>query len=263
LLAAPDGRLFVIGLGHAVAVDDARGEIAVTHAVHQGSEVALGGARSVGGDFVAVWLLWRSLLPHADVPDTLGRSLRGESGDDERAVADALRELDARFVLAPPDLRPPVGQGRALIARVRRVLSVTPDPEGLARTVADIVLGLPLDGSAGVEGLDEPTEESAALGPGAAWIDTGRGERLKLGPSLRNILACLLEHHRREPSRTLSTWELLEAGWPGEKIAAQSGANRVYAAINRLRNMGLRSTLERHDDGYRIVPGARITLIEE
>lgn len=263
LLAAPDGGLFLVGLGHAVAIDDPSGDIAITHAVHQAPEVALGGPRTSGGDFVAAWLLWRALVPHVDVPETLARALRGESGDDERVVAETLRELDERLALAPLGARASYADLCASRARIRTTLSVTPDPEGLARTIADVVLGLPLDGSSGVEGMDEPTEESVALGPHAAWIDTGRGERLKLGPSLRNILALLLAQHLREPARTLSTWDLLEAGWPGEKIAAQSGANRVYAAINRLRNMGLRSTLERHDDGYRIVPGARLTLIEE
>lgn len=98
-----------------------------------------------------------------------------------------------------------------------------------------------------------------------SWIESPLGERrrVELGPSLRRMLALLLERHRGEPGRTTSTWELLEAGWPGERLVADAGANRVYAAIKRLRNMGLRGVIERHEEGYRIAPHARLTEIAE
>lgn len=263
LLVSPSGRLWVQGFGHRIAIDDERGEVAVASAVFQAPEVALGATPTPRADFVAAFLSWRSLLPQVDVPDALARVLRGEAKAEDAPLSACLCELDARFTVAAPGDRSEPEVGLALLERMRRILAVTPDPDGLARSLSEIALGLPLDGEWDVPAVDEPTEESIALGPDASWIDSGRGERLKLGPSLRNMLALLLARHRDDPQRTASTWELLEAGWPGEMVQAEAGANRVYAALKRLRHMGLRSAIERHDDGYRIVPLARITLITD
>ena len=52
--------------------------------------------------------------------------------------------------------------------------------------------------------------------------------------------------------------ELLRAGWPGERVVARAGANRVYNALATLRSIGLRDVIERVDSGYRIRAGLRV-----
>lgn len=259
LLVSARGELALVGLGHRVATDDEHGALAVAHAVHQAPEVAAGGAPSASGDLVACWQLWKALLAHAELPDALARALRGEGGEE---IAERLREMD-RWAAESPDRRGVVQEGEARWRALRDAIGVLPDREGLARLLSDVALGLGPDAGWDAGEWGEATEESVALGPEGAWIDTARGERIKLGPALRNVLALLLERHAEEPGRTASTWELLEVGWPGESILPDAGANRVYATIRRLRNMGLRGILERHDEGYRIVPNAQITWIRE
>lgn len=252
LLASPNGQLWLVGFGHSIAVEDERGSIATAHAVFQASDVALGTRPSQAGDLKAIWLLRSSLLSHTHVPDALSRVLRGETAPEDETLATCVRELDAQetdLALAQP-----------IVQRMRACLATTPDPDGLAQTVSDLVLGIPSD-ALWTGALDEPTEESVALGPDAEWIDRGGYERVKLGASLRRILNLLLRWNDEDPGRSVATWELLDAGWPGETMLPEAGANRVYAAISRLRNMGLRGSIERHDEGYRISPLARITRI--
>ncbi|AKF03526.1 helix-turn-helix domain-containing protein [Sandaracinus amylolyticus] len=260
LLVSARGELALIGLGHRVAVDDERGAIAVAHAVFQAPEVGAGGAASASGDLIACWQLWKALLALAELPDPLARALRGEPRDEDAPIAAALREME-RWASESADRRAGYDEGQRRWAALRAAIGVEPDPEGLSRVLGDVALGL--DPALRLDEWGEATEESVALGPAGAWIDTARGERVKLGPALRNVLALLLQRHAEDPGRTTSTWELLEIGWPGESIQPDAGANRVYATIRRLRNMGLRGVIERHDDGYRIVPGAQITWIQE
>jgi len=84
--------------------------------------------------------------------------------------------------------------------------------------------------------------------------------RHRLGRSLRRITLRLVERHQSGASVSLTMWDLLEAGWPGERPAIGAGANRVYVAIARLRGMGLRDSIERFEDGYRIAPAATIRI---
>ena len=44
--------------------------------------------------------------------------------------------------------------------------------------------------------------------------------------------------------------DLLEAGWPGERVLPEAAANRVYVAVATMRKLGLRDVLLSRDDGY-------------
>ena len=70
----------------------------------------------------------------------------------------------------------------------------------------------------------------------------------------RLILQALADQYLSDPGRALSQTQLLEAGWPGERMFAQAGAGRVYTAIATLRRMGLKPYLSRRDDGYLLDP---------
>lgn len=256
LLASPQGKLWLVGFGHSIAVEDERGSIATAHAVFQSSDVALGAAPSQAADFAAIWQLRASLLPHADVPAALGRVLRAEGRDEDKALALCVQALELRAAWNDLDA------ATQCIDRMHACLEIEKDADGLSETVANLVLGLSGE-AAWASAIDEPTEETIAICSDASWIDNGTSERVKLGASLRKILKLLLTCHDENPERSVATWELLDAGWPGEAMAPEAGANRVYAAINRLRNMGLRGAIERHDEGYRIGPRARIIRITE
>jgi hypothetical protein len=92
----------------------------------------------------------------------------------------------------------------------------------------------------------------------ASWFRVQQQETQRLGSRapLRRVLLCLLD--RAALGEACDVWRLLEAGWPGERVDPEAGANRVYAAVSTLRRMGLRSVIERFDAGYRISPSAQI-----
>jgi len=83
-------------------------------------------------------------------------------------------------------------------------------------------------------------------------LDGRRIDLSRRGP-LRRILVALVDAHV-EGAGALDVHAVLAAGWPGERMRAESGAARVYMAIRRLRALGLESVLRTSDEGYEIDP---------
>ncbi len=79
-------------------------------------------------------------------------------------------------------------------------------------------------------------------------------------PLLGRLLLCLAEAARRG-AREVAVDELLEAGWPGEKMVGTSGVRRLQVAINRLRDLGLRDVVETVEGGYRIAEPWRVEIL--
>jgi len=80
---------------------------------------------------------------------------------------------------------------------------------------------------------------------------TGRSAFLLRGrESLRWILQALVKSRRVRGTITVD--ELFEAGWPGTgaPLTPATRAQRVYAAISRLRRMGLNGIITTCDEGY-------------
>ncbi len=77
------------------------------------------------------------------------------------------------------------------------------------------------------------------------------------GP-LRLILLALCEAHDKEPPTPLDVPQLIEAGWPGQRIVADAGPARVYAAIRTLRKLGFEEYLFTRDAGYLLAPDLQI-----
>ena len=79
-----------------------------------------------------------------------------------------------------------------------------------------------------------------------------KGERVDLSRrvALRLILQALTRRRLEHPGRALSVEEVVEAGWPGERILPDAAAGRVYVAVGSLRRMGLRGVLLSADGGY-------------
>ena len=230
IFVSTSGLLSLVALGHPVSVLDENGRIATGQALFRASSLMRGEAPTLATNLEAVLELRRSLLTHL-----------------EPGLLEPLTSAGAEL--------------RAELAASRSRAGIRPDEEALRRLLSDLATGLPPRSDWALEEPGAATEEAVVVAQDATWID-GRSGRSKLGPSLRRLLSALLLSHRETPQRTLTTWELLEAGWPGENVHPEPGANRVYAALCRLRAMGLRDVLARHDDGYRIAPGARVVLID-
>lgn len=77
------------------------------------------------------------------------------------------------------------------------------------------------------------------------------------GP-LRLLLLALVEARVSSPGTLLTVDALREAGWPNEKMRADSGTARVYMAIRRLRSLGFESLLRTFDEGYALEAAADI-----
>ncbi|MDP1921138.1 MAG: hypothetical protein Q8L14_33160 [Myxococcales bacterium] len=79
------------------------------------------------------------------------------------------------------------------------------------------------------------------------------------GP-LRRVLLALARAF--EEGRRLSSDELRNAGWPGERMLPSSASARVYMAVRRLRALGLENTIVTHDDGYGLAARVRLEWTE-
>ena len=78
--------------------------------------------------------------------------------------------------------------------------------------------------------------------------------------NLRRVFARLLESRLSDPGRALPLQELLEAGWPGERVLPAAAANRVYVALATLRKMGLKDVLRSNDSGYFLDPAVPFVI---
>ena len=108
-------------------------------------------------------------------------------------------------------------------------------------------------GKAPAPAVRQSTEVVVAMDGG--WFRRSDGARVDLSAhrARRLLLAALARRHEAGIEQGASVSDLIEAGWPGEQMLAQSGASRVYVAIAALRKLGLRRALVRGEDGYRLV----------
>lgn len=111
------------------------------------------------------------------------------------------------------------------------------------------------------------TVSSALLvvGPHGGWFSIDGAEPSQLGRRgpIRHILMALAEAGRDAPDTPRSLEALFAAGWPGEHIAPDSMATRVYAALSTLRRLGLEKILVTRRSGWLIAPTTRIELVCE
>lgn len=108
----------------------------------------------------------------------------------------------------------------------------------------------------------EPEALVLSVGADTQWFEQS-GERVDLsrrGP-MRRILATLVHEHCGD-GRALSLSELVEAGWPDQRLLVASGHNRARVTISELRKLGLRDFLRTTDEGYRLVGTVRSGLAQ-
>lgn len=92
------------------------------------------------------------------------------------------------------------------------------------------------------------------------WFEVAGGERVDLENrrALPRLLAALVE--AREARSSLTVPDLVERGWPGERILEEAGINRVHVALTTMRKLGLRDFIVRNRAGYCLDPDAAIEL---
>ncbi|MDX1748642.1 MAG: hypothetical protein R3324_22140, partial [Halobacteriales archaeon] len=96
------------------------------------------------------------------------------------------------------------------------------------------------------------------------WFQVGDAEPVDLliRRAIRRIAACLLHHHLEQPKTGVPVETLIEAGWPGEVMTADSGRTRVYSAVRILRDLGMRDILVTDDAGYHFADGVGVQPTE-
>ncbi len=244
LLFSSSGHWVLVGLGRNFPIEKESGALDGWAQFFQAPELVTGVPPTPIGDYTALLLFMRSLLPYVETSGTISRFLRGDVGPDDSELLELLQWFDRRILGEAPPLRPSIEEAVAVSDRIRALLGVAPDPEGFAAHVLSVLE--PLEEPAVVAA---PERESGPLvlmiGPDAAWFSVPGGERQRLGRALRRILVALIDNHASTSGAPLSMWEILEAGWPGERPVFEAGANRVYVAIARLRSRGLRDVIDR------------------
>ena len=256
-LFAPDGRWSLVGFGRNFPIEHDTGTPDGWVASFHAPEVSAGGAPSPMGDYAALLLFMRSMLPFVEAPATLARMLRGELQPTDMELVLKLQWFDQHVLSQPPHLRPSMAEAVAVSDGIRELLGVTIDHEGFDGYVGEL---LRRQEPQPIEGAVAPGGLTLTLGPEAQWVAGPGGERQSLGKTQRRIVQALVGLHRERPGATLTMWEVFEAGWPGERPIREAGANRVYVTLARLRQLGLRDLVERFEDGYRIAPQAAVRL---
>jgi len=109
----------------------------------------------------------------------------------------------------------------------------------------------------------EPTD--LVVGDGGGWFRAPGGERVSLHnrKPIRLLVRALARQRIQRPGVSLTSDELLEAGWPGERVIPEAGAHRVRVAISTLRKLGLREVLLTDDAGYLLDPAVTTHLVED
>ncbi|MEZ4320262.1 MAG: hypothetical protein R3F61_22475 [Myxococcota bacterium] len=97
----------------------------------------------------------------------------------------------------------------------------------------------------------------------ASWFERPGEERVSLATRAANrrVLARLLEARRTAPGTVVEVSDLVEAGWPGERIVPSAGASRVYTAIATLRRIGLKDLIQKKGKGYLLRPDVVVVRV--
>lgn len=98
-----------------------------------------------------------------------------------------------------------------------------------------------------------------------SWFEAPPAGRVSLRGSstTRSLLLCLCRARLARPSQAVPMGRLLEAAWPGDRSRKDAIANRLYVALTRLRDKGLRGWLTRNDEGWLIPAELQVELVEE
>lgn len=239
-----DGALWIFGAG-----DNVFARATTLMPTVLPPEVALGEPPTPASDSFAVSALMRAMVPFVELPSAIASVLRGH--DTKTSLAKLTHETNARVWGLPQALRPSLATLERVFHTIVSLLGESASYEEHRAFVRAMLAQ---------EEPDEPAAESHVLqlADDGSWfqLDQQKMQRISSRAALRRVLLTILEHADRGESCTVKT--LLDAGWPGERVDPEAGANRVYVSVSALRKMGLRSAIERFDQGYRLAPGVRV-----
>ena len=122
----------------------------------------------------------------------------------------------------------------------------------------------PAELAAALRALTSVDEAAGALrlASDGGWFDVdGARVDMRRRGAPRRILMALVKAHQGDGA-PLTVDQVLEAGWPDERILPDAGRARVYMAISTLRKLGLGPLMERMDEGYRFAPGLSLQLVD-
>lgn len=208
-------------------------------------------ARALLAEAVAIHVVMRDAPREAAVRGMM--ELLPEGASDVTALASQVEELRAkgqrwREALALARLaldaraRGDVETERARLAEARAAASLSSMP------ASKLVRSL-------VEKQGEPARTFVVASEGRALtLPTGETHDLARHGPVRRILWALTELRRDKPGATMSTLDVIDAGWPGEKMQHEAATLRVYTTIRRLRALGLGDALVTRDEGYLLDP---------
>lgn len=261
ILFNAQGEWFVVGIGKNFPVEREDGSLDPEVATCYAPELATGGAPTPGADYVAVLLFMRSVLPYADMSGAIGRIVRGELQPEDTELIQCLVWIETRMVGELAPRRASVEEAVAMAERIRVLAGTVRDEPGFASYVRSL-LEKAEEMPAKIGKSEPPGTQTLTLARDALWVTGADGTRHRLGRAHRRIVLALVEKHRNAAGEPLTVWDLLLAGWPGEKLSRDAGANRVYVAVASIRQLGLREIIERFDDGYRLSPRSRVAFID-
>ena len=108
-----------------------------------------------------------------------------------------------------------------------------------------------------------PPRPSLRVHAGGRWFEVA-GHRVHCGG--RRVMRSSTRRPGRGAARdtaaAATALELIERGWPGERMSADSGRNRLHVMLTRMRNLGLRSVLEGDDSGYTFADNLDVELVD-
>lgn len=93
-------------------------------------------------------------------------------------------------------------------------------------------------------------------------IDLGEIHDMSRKGVARKILLELAQAHHQNPRRALSVTDVIDVGWPHEKISHEAALTRVYTTMNRLRALDLTDILITQDDGYALESSVQIEWVD-
>ncbi|MCG8591241.1 MAG: hypothetical protein MJE66_18265 [Proteobacteria bacterium] len=250
VLFARDGRYWLVGLGHNVALCDEHGRFGARNAF-AAPEVFLGERPSPMGDYIAIMKFARSLMGFMSLSPPLAHLVKGQGLGQHLELLKLILWCETRVLGAPLHQRASVEEAVDVAWRIREILGTELDLEGFRATAARVI-----EEEGEFDGDDEVWGDWW-IAPDGSWVARAGVRRELRSKPMRLILRALLEARETRPGAMLRVEELLSAGWPGERVRRRAGQNRVYVAVNGLRRSGLGADLESQDGGYRLSPAVR------
>jgi len=146
-------------------------------------------------------------------------------------------------------------------AREVRELGAIPPERAILHAVDALASGRPYEGPPPRAVFERHLVRWARLAASPALkVDSNGFAEVDLArrPVQRRLWNALWQARRAEAGRCLTAEALVEAVWPGERMAWSSARNRLYVALSYLRKSGLGELLQSREGGWRLDPTVRL-----